>query len=401
MKHVVLRRMEQHQRNFNGRVPTAEVAMTNPTRGAAPATPHAIEVAQIGIREAKSVAREANVAAVAPVMPMKLIQPFEVVAAADPLAGGITWGIHAVGADTSPFNGDGIVVAVLDTGIDPTHPAFAGVELVRKNFTSGSEDDVHGHGTHCAGTIFGRDVNGTRIGVARGVKKALIGKVLGPDGGGSDVVVEGIKWATENGAHVISMSLGIDFPGFVEELIQQEHIPAALATSMALDGYRSNIKLFETLAEFLNASSLFTNHPTLLVAAAGNESQRDVDAQFEIAVSPPAASTGIVSVAALQIGAGGFSVATFSNTGARVSGPGVDIVSAKRGGGLVSMSGTSMATPHVAGVAVLWAQKLRQSNQLVADRLADRLVGSAIQTGFVNPFDPTDIGLGIVQAPQS
>src|SRR4051794_39167645 len=125
MKHVVLRRTEQHQRNLNGRLPAAEVAMANPTRDVAPATPHAIEVAQIGIREAKSVAREANVAAVAPVIPMKLIQPFEVVAAADPLVGGTTWGIHAVGADMSPFDGDGIVVAVLDTGIDPTHPAFA------------------------------------------------------------------------------------------------------------------------------------------------------------------------------------------------------------------------------------------------------------------------------------
>ena len=60
----------------------------------------------------------------------------------------------------SPFTGLGIVVAVLDTGIDATHPAFAGVTLVKKNFTTEAAGDLHGHGTHCAGTIFGRDVSG-------------------------------------------------------------------------------------------------------------------------------------------------------------------------------------------------------------------------------------------------
>ena len=71
---------------------------------------------------------------------------------------------------------------------------------------------------------------------------------------------------------------------------------------------------------------------------------------FEIAVSPPAVAEGIISVAALGQGPQGFTVAPFSNTGAMLSGPGVDIISAKPGGGLKSMSGTSMATPHVAGV---------------------------------------------------
>ena len=84
-----------------------------------------------------------------------------------------------MGADTSSCTGNGIVVAVLDTGIDASHPAFAGVEVIQKDFTGEGDGDQHGHGTHCAGTIFGRNVNGTRIGVAMGVKKALIGKVLG------------------------------------------------------------------------------------------------------------------------------------------------------------------------------------------------------------------------------
>ncbi len=101
---------------------------------------------------------------------------------------------------------------MLDTGIDANHPAFAGVQLVQRNFTEEPPQDLHGHGSHCAGTIFGRDVAGTRIGVARNIKRALIGKVLGEGGGSSATLARAIHWALEEGAHVISMSLGIDFP---------------------------------------------------------------------------------------------------------------------------------------------------------------------------------------------
>lgn len=230
---------------------------------------------------------------------------------------------RAVGG-TSNATGAGIVVAVLDTGIMRGHTAFAGVQLERRNFTSETDDDSDGHGTHCAGTIFGRRVDGTRIGVAPGVTKALIGKVLGAGGGSSDQIVEAMLWAAKAGADVISMSLGIDFPGYARRL-RASGLPEELAVSIALEGYRTNVTLFERLVALLNARQ----RPTIVIAAAGNESRREMDARFEIAVSPPATSSGIISVAALARRTDGtLGVAAFSNTGASVSGPGVGIVSA-------------------------------------------------------------------------
>jgi subtilisin family serine protease len=389
-RHVILRSAAE---------PLTESAGTRSgTRMISPGSPVTVEIEDLLPGRAVEIARTRDVVAVAPVIPMKLIAPVAMNVSADPLAAGATWGVKAVGADTSPYSGDGVVVAVLDTGIDPTHPAFAGVALERRNFTTASPDDEHGHGTHCAGTIFGRAVEGTRIGVAPGVKKAMIGKVLGSGGGGSDVILQAIQWAVNGGAHVISMSLGIDFPGLVNTLIQRG-VPADLATSLALDGYRANVLLFERLASLIKAQNAFMQ-ATLLVAAAGNESRREVDPDYEVFVSPPAVADGIVSVAALGQGPEGFTIASFSNVGARLSGPGVGIVSAAPGGGLTSMSGTSMATPHVAGVAALWAEKLSIAGQLNGQLLADRLIGSAAADGVKAGFDPQDVGAGMVRAPQ-
>jgi subtilisin family serine protease len=386
-KHVILTRVE-----------TARTRGREGLEAVQPRAPFAVEVDELTARRVEEVSRHRDVAAVAPVIPMKLIAPVGLHRAANPKSTSTAWGIHAVGADTSPLSGDGVTVAVLDTGIDASHPAFDGVELVQRNFTDESDEDLDGHGTHCAGTIFGRDISGKRIGVAPDVPTALIGKVLGQDGGGSDVILTAIEWALHNDAQVISMSVGIDFPGLVADL-EQEGVPTELAISMALESYRENILLFERLGSLVQARASFTG-PCLLVAAAGNESRRDEDPNFMIAVSPPAAADGIVSVAAVGPDPDGFTVASFSNYGARLSGPGVDILSAQAGGGLTTMSGTSMATPHVAGVAALWAEKLMKTANFTQQRFTDRLVGSAITASLKPDFSPADVGNGVVQAPQ-
>jgi subtilisin family serine protease len=357
-----------------------------------------IETEELRADELSKLVRDRDVVAVAPTMPMKLIEPVSrapVEASADPFA----WGVKAVGADDSPYSGDGVIVAVLDTGIDAAHEAFRDVEILQKDFTGEGDGDKHGHGTHCAGTIFGRNVGNTRIGVAPGVKKAVIGKVLGQKGGGgSEQIANAIQWAVESGAQIISMSLGIDFPGFVASLTENGY-PVDVATSRGLEDYRANVMLFERLASLLRARAAF-GQGTLMIAAAGNESRRDDDERFEISVSPPAVAEGIVSVAALGRTTAGLTVASFSNTGANVAGPGVDIQSAKPGGGLASMSGTSMATPHVAGVAALWAQAIRKSGGNVSAQLAPRLVASSVYAGLKSPFDRVDVGAGLVRAPR-
>ena len=165
-------------------------------------------------QQLQDVARAPEVRAVAPVMPTALVHPVAdedagLTASGDEAPGGVAWGVSAVGADAGARTGVGVVVAVLDTGIDATHPAFTGVTLVQADFSGSGDGDRQGHGTHVAGTVFGRDVDGTRIGVATGVTEARIGKVLGDEGtGDSDMLFRGIQWAVAEGAQVISMSLG-------------------------------------------------------------------------------------------------------------------------------------------------------------------------------------------------
>lgn len=309
--------------------------------------------------------------------------------------GAPSWGLEAVGALSSLSTGRGIRVAVLDTGIDLHHPAFLPLLLksrvVVRNFTEGPADDVsdtHGHGTHCAGTIAGGEVGGQRIGVAPDVERLIVGKVMGRGGNANATLVEAIDWAVAEGAHIISMSLGIDFPRMVETLHLEKHMPLKAATSQALKQYRETVGLFSKLADSMNARNV------LLVAATGNESERPT---YTIDVTPPAASEHVLKVGAVALAGGVPQVAAFSNTGPDLVAPGVDIMSAAAGGGLKVMSGTSMAVPHVAGVAALWAERIKSMHGkvLFQDLVADLL-------GATQRLDArrADVGRGLVRAPE-
>jgi subtilisin family serine protease len=356
-----------------------------------------IEVEELDTRGRSELLRDPEVAAMTPRMPTRLIAPLDAGPADEDTQA--AWGVAAVSADVSQFTGDGVVVAVLDTGIDSAHDAFEGVEVVEQDFSGSGNGDRNGHGTHCAGTILGRDIDGQRIGVAPGVSKALIGKVLGDDGGGdSDMIFRAITWAIEQGANVVSMSLGFDFPGLVKRLTDGDW-PADLATSHALELYRGNLRVFDKLMELVRAREAF-GAGTVFVAAAGNESRRDEHPDYEIAASLPAAAEGVISTGALGKSGESLTVAPFSNTFPVIAAPGVDIVSARVGGGTRSLSGTSMACPHVAGVAALWWEATRAIGlPTAAPTVLAKLRATARTDLLAADLDPTDRGVGLVTAP--
>ena len=262
-----------------------------------------------------------------------------------------TWGVAAVGAADSPFTGKGIRIAVLDTGIDAGHPDFEGRELVTKSFVPGlAADDVRGHGTHCAGIAAGPRAQGNRprYGVAPEAE-IYVGKVLDDSGNGAETdILAGMAWAIEQQCQVVSMSLG-----------------------RAVQPGESYSLAYERLGR------LALERGSLIVAAAGNNSSRRFG--YIAPVAAPANAPSIMAVAAIDPEG---AVADFSCGGLNPEGgeidlaaPGIDVFSSyPRPQVYRSLSGTSMACPHVAGVAALWAEA---DASLRGQSLFERLKGAA------------------------
>lgn len=304
-------------------------------------------------------------------------------------------------ASTSQFTGKGVTVAVLDTGIDKAQPpAFEGVNIIGRNFTAGDSDDFHdtnSHGTHCAGTIFGRAVGGTRIGVAPGVTKAVIGKVLGPGGGSTGTLFSAINWAIEKNAHIISMSLGMDMVGFRNQL-EANGVHPNEATSTAMRVLIDNVRFFDKFGNLLRSGTAF-GRSVLIVAATGNESDRYGRNPFVLGAAYPAATEDFLSVAALeQTGDESFPfrVAGFSNAGAKIAGPGAESSRRFPAGDSESSGGRACLHLIFASVAALWAERIMRSRAFTAQNILDKLkVSAKVPPGL----DEADIGDGIPQAP--
>ncbi|HEU5240380.1 MAG TPA: S8 family serine peptidase, partial [Ornithinibacter sp.] len=244
--------------------------------------------------------------------------------------------VGAPAAWATGLTGTGTKVAVLDTGADGDHPDLAGRIVASQDFTGspgGALSDLNGHGTHTASTVGGSGAasDGAKRGVAPGTD-LLIGKVLGDQGGGYDSgIIAGMEWAVAQGADVVSMSLGSTAaPGDCTD-------PLAAA-----------------------AQQLATTSPSLFVIAAGNTGPANNT------VSSPGCAPAALTVGAVDRDD---ATAVFSSRGPaaithslkpEIAAPGVGISAARAGGrgadAYRSMSGTSMATPHVAGAAAIVKQ---------------------------------------------
>ena len=273
-----------------------------------------------------------------------------------------SWGVDHIRADSvharNPSNtGDGIIVCVVDTGINYVHTDLVGNYVGGWDFVNNDSDpfDDNGHGTHVSGTIAAKANGVGVVGVAPGAK-LIVAKVLNSAGSGSyGNVIAGVNLCVDSGAKVISMSLG----GSSDSIALHSAVDAA---------YANNV---------------------LVVAAAGNSGNKPGKGDN---VGYPARYDSVIAVAATD---SNDKRASWSSTGPKVeiSAPGVSVKSTWLGTGYNTISGTSMATPHVSGVAAL----IWYSNGLLTSSQVRDILDSTAQdlgaTGRDNLY-----GYGLVRA---
>jgi len=306
-------------------------------------------------------------------------------------------GIDRVGRPTVTSNGFGVGVAVLDTGVDLSHPDLAGTVNAANAFGAASCQDDEGHGTHVAGIIAALDNTADVIGVAPQATIYCV-KVLDNAGSGSDAtIMSGLEWVLDNHASVapaikvVNMSLGRS--GSVDDNPAMHDLITALAGA-----------------------------GITVVVAAGNDATMDVGSQIPAAYPEVMAVASTTALAGTNqcrhlsapIAADAASYFTTDGTGVIVSAPGeerenvsracfissVGILSTRLGGGTTRMSGTSMAAPHVAGIVARYyqagfqANDIRQYLQLDAER-----VGSAPLDSPTSQYSYDGVREGVAQAP--
>ncbi len=253
--------------------------------------------------------------------------------------------------------GEGIKVAVLDTGIDEDHVDLRDAIVSSKDFTRQGILDLNGHGTHCAGIVGARRNGEGFIGLAPKCE-LIIGKVLGNDGLGTlRQVADGIDWAVSKGADIISMSLGSS---------------------------ASSLDLYESVHRALAAG-------VSVICAVGNSGSRlpnNIDA--------PAIYGSVISVGAHDANG---NPAGFSSRGGEIDvmAPGVKIWSTYKNGGYALLDGTSMATPIVAGIAalILAKHKANPTNHTPINHCED-MRQHILRMASQNGYHENDRGYGVL-----